>query len=332
MKTISVKNLSRSYTYSEIETGFWNSFKSLFYKKKCEKFALSDFSIEIKEGEFIGLIGPNGAGKTTLIKILTGIIQPSKGEINVLGHNPAKLTNEYKKEYALVMAQKSQLWWDLPAMDTFLLNKEIYQISDEKFKNNLNYLTNLFEVEDLLNIQVRKLSLGQRMKMELISCLLHDPKILFLDEPTIGLDVIAQKQMRVFLKKLNQEKKVTIILTSHYLEDIKHLCNRVVIINQGNKLYDGSFGNVMKQYSDKKIVNIVFDDPLDATIEFPMEIIQRDEFKLSGRVERDKINGILLNMLNNFNVQDINIQEEDISDIIEKIYRGNKVIQNEIVS
>lgn len=331
MNKIVVKDLSRVYRYTEIENGFWNGFKSLFYKKNKEKYALSDFSMNIGEGEFVGLIGPNGAGKTTLIKLLTGIIQPSNGEVSVFGYNPAKLSNDYKKQFALVMAQKSQLWWDLPAIDTFLLNKEIYEISDDKYNKNLKYLTGLFEVGDLLKIQVRKLSLGQRMKMELISCLLHDPKILFLDEPTIGLDAVAQKQMRIFLKKLNEEKGVTIILTSHYLEDIKHLCKRVVIINQGHKLYDGSFENILTRYSDKKILNVIFDQPIDLDTKFQFDLVENDGVKIRARVERNEVNNVLLEILNHYHVQDINIQEEDISDIIEKIYKENKVIENESI-
>lgn len=220
---------------------------------------MTNFDLEIEEGEFIGLIGQNGAGKTTLIKMLTGIIQPSQGEISVFGYKPYELKDEFKKNYSVVMGQKSQLWWDLPAIDSFLLNKELYEINDEDYKKNLSFLVELLGVEKLLKIQVRNLSLGERMKMELILALLHNPSILFLDEPTIGLDVIAQKQIRQFLKEINKEKGITIILTNHYMEDIKYLCDRAVVVRNGTNFWFTKVDNIYKL--ENELVNFSFKVP-----------------------------------------------------------------------
>lgn len=321
---IKADNLTRIYKYSEKQPGLKGSIKALFYKKQKEKIAVDSFSFEVEEGEFLGLIGPNGAGKTTLVKMLTGIIQPSSGSITVMGYNPSKLTNEFKKKYALVMGQKSQLWWDLPAMDSFLLNKEIYEIPSDVFKRNLDYFIEVFDVKKLLNTQVRRLSLGERMKMELISCLLHDPKVLFLDEPTIGLDAVAQKQIRQYLKKVNEEKKITIILTSHYMEDIKHLCKRVVVINQGKKLYDGFYDSIIKKYSDYKVLNLIFENPMALKLDTKYNCNFITPHKVEIKVHKDEVQRCLNDILSQYDVNDISIEDEDIVDIISKIYKMNE--------
>lgn len=326
-----VNNLTRKYSYSENTGGFLGTIKSLFHTEKLEKTALDEFSFNVEEGEFIGLIGPNGAGKTTLIKLLTGIIKPTSGSASVLGYNPAILKDEFKRQYALVMAQKSQLWWDLPAKDSFLLNKEIYGISQEKFDKNLEYFTELFQVKDLLNVQARRLSLGERMKMELISCLLHEPKVLFLDEPTIGLDAIAQKQMREFLKRINKEKGVTIFLTSHYIEDIKYLCDRVMVINKGRKMYDGNLDSLLNKYSEYKTVSVIFEEKTDVKLDGDIEWVERSPYKIVIKIDKKEVNRILSKLLNDYKIKDINIEEEDITNLIEKIYLESKVIDSEKV-
>lgn len=240
MNIIETKKLTKTYKRFEKDEGLKGSIKSLFKRKMIKKTAVDYLDLSIQAGEFVGLIGPNGAGKTTLMKMLSGIISPSLGSISVLGYDPDEQKNDYKKQFAIVMGQKSQLFHDLSAADTFLLLKEIYDIDEATYRENLHYFIELFQVEETMKVQVRTLSLGERMKMELIAALLHNPKILFLDEPTIGLDAVAQKQVRGFLKQVNQDKGTTILLTSHYMEDIKSLCNRCIVINHGTKIFDGN--------------------------------------------------------------------------------------------
>lgn len=249
---INLENISREFTYFEKKEGVKQTLKTLFRRTSLTKTAVKDFNLKIEEGQIIGLIGPNGAGKTTLIKMMTGIIRPTRGIVTVDGYTPSELKNEYKRSFSVVMGQKSQLWWDLPAMDSFVLHRHIYKIGKEDFEQRVESLTTLFDVKDLLYVQVRKLSLGERMKMEIILSLLHKPKILYLDEPTIGLDLVAQKKMQEFLMKINKEQNVTIILTSHYMADILKLCHRVVVINEGLKIYDQPIGQIdEKSFIDK---------------------------------------------------------------------------------
>lgn len=236
---IEVNNLTKCYKRYKKQEGLKGSIRSLWKREYEEKLAVDGISLSVKPGEFLGLIGPNGAGKTTLIKMLTGIIAPTSGEIDVLGYYPNSLKNEFKKKYAVVMGQKSQLFFELTVNDTLRLFKEIYEISDEEYQKSKAYFVELLGVEELMDVQVRTLSLGERMKMELIVALLHNPQVLFLDEPTIGLDVIASKQIRTFLKEINEERGTTILLTSHYMEDIKMLCKRCVVVNHGKKIFDG---------------------------------------------------------------------------------------------
>lgn len=239
-KIIQVENVCKIYRrYKKLE-GLVGSIQSLFRRQYEDKTAVNSLSLSIEKGEFVGLIGANGAGKTTLIKMLTGIIAPSSGEIQVLGYTPNDMKNEFKKKYAVVMGQKSQLFFELTLNDTLRLFKEIYEIPEKQFQERKAYFTELFGVAELTDVQVRTLSLGERMKMELIVALLHDPEILFLDEPTIGLDVMASKQIRNYLKTINRERRTTILLTSHYMEDIRMLCDRTVVMNKGRKIYDGA--------------------------------------------------------------------------------------------
>lgn len=237
---ISVKDVSKVYNIATKEPGLWASIRNLFIKNNEKKIAVNHVSFSIQEGDFIGFIGPNGAGKTTTIKMLSGIIHPTEGSIRVMVYVPHLLQNAFKKSFSITMGQKNQLWWDIPAIDSFQLIKEIYEITDDDYKHTLQELTEILDVNHILNTPLRNLSLGERMKFELIGALLHRPKVLFLDEPTIGLDVTSRRRIREFLKYLNMEQKVTVILTSHYLEDIAELCNRIIAISHGSIIYDGS--------------------------------------------------------------------------------------------
>ncbi len=320
MSIIHTKKLNKTYTRFEKEEGLQGSIKSLFNRKKISKIAVNAFNLDINEGEFVGLIGPNGAGKTTLMKILTGIISPTSGEISVLGYIPNELKNAYKKQFAIVMGQKSQLFQDISAVDTFLLLKEIYDIPETEYRKNLSYFTELFAVESYLNVQVRTLSLGERMKMELIAALLHNPKILFLDEPTIGLDAVAQKQIRCFLKEVNRSKGTTILLTSHYMEDIKSLCERCIVINSGSKIYDGSLEMLFSRYQTHKVITVTFDEATSYIPAFDVQIIEKNPFKLSFMAYKKDVRYIVGNIFNEYDVNDISIEEEDIGNIVERIY------------
>src|SRR3989339_738990 len=255
---ISVTKLKKYYKVHQKEPGLSGSIKSLFNRKYYDVKAVDDVSFEIAEGELVGFIGPNGAGKTTTLKVLSGLLYPTSGQISVLGFEPWKRDHKYLKQMSLVMGQKNQLWWDLPAQESFVLNKEIYEVSDEQYKKTLNELVELLDVKDVLQIPVRKLSLGQRMKCELIAALLHSPKILFLDEPTIGLDVVIQKAMRDFIRTYNQEFGATILLTSHYMQDVKELCKRVIVIDKGQILFDGEMKKIIEKYAVNKIITVEF--------------------------------------------------------------------------
>jgi ABC-2 type transport system ATP-binding protein len=324
---IQVKNLSKTYEYYKKSPGLWASVKGLFHREKLFKDAVKEISFSIEEGELVGFLGPNGAGKTTTLKMLSGILYPTSGEAKVLGHIPWKREAAYQKQFALVMGQKNQLWWDLPAMESFILNKEIYEVSDADFKKNLDELVELLDIKDILDVQVRKLSLGQRMKCELVAALLHKPKVLFLDEPTIGLDVVAQKNIRDFIKQYNQKNKTTIILTSHYMEDVKELCKRVIIIEEGKIGYDGDLASLIEKYAPYKVLKITFEGngvKEDDVREFG-EVHNFTPHGVTLRVPREKAKNVARDILSsNLPVDDILIDEVDISDVVREIFSNGK--------
>lgn len=251
---IRAKQLSRSYKKTVKAEGLAGSIRSLFHREIKTVAALCDFTLEVENGEILGIIGPNGAGKTTLVKLLTGILRPESGELEVLGFRPRERKEAFLSRMAIVMGQKSQLWWDLPASDTFLLNKAIYDIPEARYRQNLRRLTAALEVEHLLGTPVRALSLGERMRMEFAAALLHEPEVVFLDEPTIGLDAPAQKHIREFLRHENESRGMTVLLTSHYMGDIRSLCPRTVLILNGSKTYDGTTANLFADVPDESDV------------------------------------------------------------------------------
>jgi ABC-2 type transport system ATP-binding protein len=237
---IEVENLTRVFRTYRKKPGFWGGVKGLFHREFVETAAAHEISFSIPEGAFVGFLGPNGAGKTTTLKMLSGLIYPTSGTARVAGFDPTRRENAYRRIFALVLGQKNQLWWDLPASESFVLLRHIYDLPAAQFQETLDELVTLLGVKDKLNVMVRELSLGERMKMELIAALLHRPRVLFLDEPTIGLDVVSQRAVRTFLRDYNRRYRVTILLTSHYMADIKELCERVIVIDKGRKIYDGA--------------------------------------------------------------------------------------------
>jgi len=321
MSLIGVDHLSKHYKAYQKKPGFWGSLQSLINRKYETVKAVEDISFDIKEGELIGFIGPNGAGKTTTLKCLSGLLYPTRGKVSVLGFTPFERKKEFLKQISLVMGQKNQLWWDLPPMETFLLNKEIYEIPKKQFEEVLYDLSRLLEIEDIAHIQVRKLSLGQRMKCELIAALLHSPRVLFLDEPTIGLDVVMQKKLREFIRAYNRKYNATIILTSHYMKDVEELCKRVIIINRGVILYDGLLTDLVKKFAPYKIITVIFQEYVDPKKIDGLGDIRNFQYpELVLRVSNTKSHNVIGSILKKFPVEDITIEDPDIEEIIREVF------------
>ncbi len=323
MNTVEVKNLKKVYLVHQKESGLIGTFKALIHRKYEKVRAVDDISFTIDEGELVGFIGPNGAGKTTTLKCLTGLLYPTFGEISVLGFKPWERKSQFLKQIAFVMGQKNQLWWDLPPMETFLLNKEIYELDERTFKKNLTELIDLLEIEEFLNVQVKKLSLGQRMKCELVSTLLHGPKVLFLDEPTIGLDVIMQKKMRDFISKYNIEHHSTIILTSHYMKDVETLAKRVIVINEGKLIFDGKLKDLVQRYAPYKLISGVLKSRPDP--KKLQKFAQVKSFKypqITFKVPIDRVDETIAWILKQLELEDLNIEDVEIEDVIREVFQS----------
>lgn len=320
---IKVSGLAKDFSYTTKEPGLLGSLKALFFREKKTKSALKNINLEIHEGEMIGLIGANGAGKTTLVKILAGIVHPSRGNVSILGHTPWERSDEYRRQMALIMGQKAQVWWDLPALDSFLLLKEIYQLSDEVYQYNIKYLSETLMISEQLKTPVRKLSLGERMKVELMAALLHNPKVIFLDEPTIGLDISAQKAVRDFLKDYQKRFRPIIILTSHYMEDIKELCKRIVIIKDGEFVYDGELSRVQKMMGDEKVLTITTEKDFSDDDLKNLGAKRKAENIFTVSIPRTNLSGMTAKIFSEFTVLDLNIQDPSIEDIIESMMRSD---------
>src|SRR3989338_4276808 len=322
-KAIIVDRLVKNFEVSEKEAGLTGAIKSLFSSKKKTVRALREISFTIQPGELVGFIGPNGAGKTTTLKTLSGLLYPTSGFIEVLEHNPWERKPEFLKQIALVMGQKNQLWWDLPAIETFELNRAIYEIPTKNYNDNLKELVDLLEIGKLINTPVRKLSLGQRMRMELTAALLHKPKVLFLDEPTIGLDIIGQQKIRDFIYEYNKKYNATILLTSHNMDDLSNLARRVIVIDAGLLLFDGAFEELIAKFAKEKIIKATLgnEDNIKGLesigkirkLSFPEVIIS---------VPREATAVAAAELLQNFPVEDLTIEEVPIEDIIRKVFRG----------
>src|SRR3989344_1522952 len=325
-KAIIVERLAKNFEITEKKSGLIGSLQTLIVPTKKTVRALKSISFSISQGELIGFIGPNGAGKTTTLKILSGLLYPSSGFVQVLGFDPWVRRPEFLKQISLVMGQKNQLWWDLPAIDTFELNKAIYEIPDNKFKENLEELTTILEVKKLLNTQVRRLSLGQRMRLELVAALLHKPKVLFLDEPTIGLDVVAQQKVRDFIFDYNRRSNATIMLTSHNMDDLIDLAKRVIVINKGEILFDGGLTELVAGFAREKIIKVYLDKPADIKKFSEIGKVKKYDYPQAIiRVPREASAVAASELLQNFPVADLTIEEEPIEDIIRRVFKGETV-------
>lgn len=326
---IQTTGLCKTFRVHKKLPGFWGSLKSLVRRDWTIKTALANIDIKIEEGEIVGLVGANGAGKTTLVKILAGIIHPTSGEATVLGFKPWERDDAYLRQMALIMGQKAQLWWDLPAADSYELLREIYEIDVQQYKKTLQYLIETLGVQDQMNIQVRRLSLGERMKMELIASLLHSPKIVFLDEPTIGLDLTAQMAIRKFIDQYRKDHKPAMILTSHYMEDIEHLCERIIIIKEGAKVYDGPLESVVKNHVKDRVVTFVCEEGSDLQNASQMpfakipgvQVIEAQFPVLKVKAPTMSVSKVIQAVMQNIAIRDIDLSEEDIANIIESMIR-----------
>ncbi|MBT4174707.1 ATP-binding cassette domain-containing protein [archaeon] len=326
MNAITVKNLKKVYRTHKRGKGMWNAVVSLFNRKYENKHALKGVSFEVEEGEVLGLIGPNGAGKSTTIKALSGILHPTSGDVKVIGYVPWKDRVKYVKHLGVVLGQKEQLWWDLPAIDTFYMNREVYQIPNNKFKRRLNYMVKLLDVKEVINSPVRDLSLGERMKCKLIAALLHSPKVVFLDEPTIGLDIIARDRLRDFVKEVNQKEGTTFIVTTHDMQDIEKLCKRIVIINHGVIVYDGLLEKLKSTILNNKIIDVKFETKVKGFRLKGCKLLEKGDynFVIEADTKVTKIKKVIDYLLLNYEVADINITDPPIEEIIQRIYKEKK--------
>jgi ABC-2 type transport system ATP-binding protein len=324
---IEVENLTRVFRTYRKKPGFWGGVKGLFHREFVETAAANQISFSIPEGAFVGFLGPNGAGKTTTLKMLSGLIYPTSGTARVAGFDPTRRENAYRRIFALVLGQKNQLWWDLPASESFVLLRHIYDLPAAQFQETLDELVTLLGVKDKLNVMVRELSLGERMKMELIAALLHRPRVLFLDEPTIGLDVVSQRAVRTFLRDYNRRYRVTILLTSHYMADIKELCERVIVIDKGRKIYDGALDRLEAGNGSRvKIFRFIPRDlaAFPETWKSAYGETTRDpaDGRFTVRVPLTHVVAVSQEILTAGTVADITIEDVPLEDVIAELFSG----------
>ena len=321
---IQVQGLTRVFRTYKKKPGLLGAMRGLFHRDYEQTAAVRDISFTVEEGEFVGFLGPNGAGKTTTLKMLSGLLHPSGGSASVLGYTPWERPIEYRRQFALLLGQKNQLWWDLPARESLELNGRIYGIPRRDFERRVADLTELLNVEDKLDVMVRELSLGERMKMELIAALLHQPRVLFLDEPTIGLDVVAQKTVREFLRAYNQTFRTTILLTSHYMADIEALCRRVVIIDRGSIFFDGALEEVMERYAGSKLLTLELKEgaaPVGDLSAFG-KVLEQSLDRIRLKVPRAEVIPVCKALLERLPVADIAIQDISTEEVIRNIFSG----------
>ena len=323
MPSIEVRNLTKAFRTYKKQPGFAGAVKGLFRRTYEQTLAVKDVSFTVESGELVGFLGPNGAGKTTTLKMLAGLLYPSSGSAKVLGFTPWERDDGYRRQFALLLGQKNQLWWDLPARESLELNAQIYGIPAATMEKRVAAMTELLGVRDKLNVSVRELSLGERTKMELVASLLHQPRILFLDEPTIGLDVVSQKTVREFLREHNATHQTTIILTSHYMADIQELCKRVIIIDHGTIFFDGRLSDVVDRFADSKLVTIQCEgvsalSGVDLTKYGAT--VEQSAGSIRLKVKRERVIQVCKALLDELPVSDIDIQEVPIEEVIRQIF------------
>lgn len=321
MPAIETHDLCKTYVATKKAPGIWGSVKGLFSPEKTYIEAVKNVNLTIEQGEMVGFLGPNGAGKTTTLKMLSGILYPTSGTAKVLGFKPSDRKPEMLRQISLVMGNKMQLWWDLPAIDSFQVLKELYEVDTASYRRRSEFLIETLQLTDKVNTQVRKLSLGERMKCELVAALLHSPRVVFLDEPTIGLDVVSQKRIRDFLKELHREDNCTLLLTSHYMQDVQELCERVVVIDHGSMIYEGTLDTLGKQFSDGRRLRLGFSQPVDAlALAKYGKVIESSEDSAVLEVKQEDIASVTGAVLGNFPVNDVGIEDVDIDEVVRTLF------------
>lgn len=323
MPAIQVSGLTKTFRAYQKQPGFTGAIQGLFRRRYETVHAVRDVGFTIEPGEFVGFVGPNGAGKTTTLKMLAGLLHPTSGTAEVLGFTPWERADAYRRQFALLLGQKNQLWWDLPAHESFTLNARIYGISEPDKNRRVTELSELLDVRDKLQVQVRELSLGQRMKMELIAALLHQPRVLFLDEPTLGLDVVSQQTVRQFLREYSRRQQTTILLTSHYMADIEALCQRVIIIDRGALFFDGLLEDVVDQFADFKLITLQCGgdgQPDGQLLAKYGELVEQQPGRLTLKVKRDRVIPVCKALLDELDVLDIDIHEVPIEEVVRQIF------------
>lgn len=328
---IDVCQLTRVYRVFQKREGLAASLKSLFRREYKTVTAVAGVSFRIWQGEMVAFLGPNGAGKTTTLKLLSGLVYPTSGDATVLGFTPWQREHAYRQRFSLVMGQKNQLWWDLPAQESFRLHQAIYRIEPREFQRRLDELTDLLEVRKLTGQPVRELSLGERMRMELIAALLHSPDLLLLDEPTIGLDVVSQRKVQEFLKHYQRERQITVLLTSHYMKDVEALCDRAIIINQGLIRHDGPLSSIIGKFSDHKIIELHFAGEVPSAEELQRfgTVFDVKSPRLKLRVPRAAVAQTLSALLSRYEIEDVSVQDRPLEEVIAELFQQDSATMRE---
>ncbi|MBX7102468.1 MAG: ATP-binding cassette domain-containing protein [Gemmataceae bacterium] len=319
MPIVIARDLGKNYRVAEKQPGLRGAMRHLFARKYKIVRAVDGVSFEIEPGEMVAFLGPNGAGKTTTLKMLAGLIYPSNGSCEVLGFTPSDRADAFRRRFSLIMGQKNQLWWDLPAADSFRLHREIYNLPQDQFDRTLGELTELFRVEKLAKQPVRELSLGERMRMELIAALLHRPELLLLDEPTIGLDVVGQGIIQNCLREYNATRGITMLLTSHYMRDVEALCRRVLVINHGRLVYDGALEGITDQFGRVKLLRLQFAGPAPDLSRYGT-VTQAVDRAATLQIDRSKASSILSDLLSQHTVTDLSVEDPPLEDAIARIF------------
>lgn len=322
MNIIEVSNITKQYRQYKRFPGIRGAFRSLVTREFTEESAVQDISFSIREGEAVGYLGPNGAGKSTMIKMMTGILVPSSGKLTVFGRTPHLHRKQNAQQIGVVFGQRSQLWWDLPLSDSFDLHRYIYRLTEKQYRDNLNLFTELLSLQSFIHKPVRQLSLGQRMRAEIAISLLHEPKILFLDEPTIGLDVMAKDQIRTFLRTVNQEKKVTIILTTHDMKDIEEICPRMIVVSKGNMVYDGTVSELRSRLGNERLVTIQYKHDPGTIVHSGIQLLKDEGLRKTFLIETHDTTTLdqISKLTASYSVEDISLTDMDIESVIRKLY------------